>query len=290
MQPLAGHHEMDALRRAHADLAAAGEILHLVGPDAGRVQELAPAHDEGLARLEADRARADDAFALAQQADHAHAGGERGPVERRRAREREGVTRVVDLRVPVEEAADQRVAPKARCELEAGAPGEVAVARQAAEGLAAAARGEGVVERDAGSDVGALHHPVTERVEEAHRAHEVGAQAAEEQRALRERLAHQAEVPLLQVAEPAVDQLARAARSARREVALLDQRDREASRRRIHGAARAGDAASDDDDVEDLLGHPGEGGAARVGAEAGAVHGWSGNIAPRGQGAMLPSR
>ena len=54
-----------------------------------------------------------------------------------------------------------------------------------------------------------------------------------QQRLLGECLAHQREVELLEVAEPAVDQLAGATRRPRREVALLDQRHRETACGRV---------------------------------------------------------
>ena len=70
------------------------------------------------------------------------------------------------------------------------------------------------------------------------------------QLALEQRLADQHEVELLQVAEPAVHQLARAARRARREIRALEQRDAEPARGGIERDARAGDAAPDHGQIE----------------------------------------
>ena len=68
-----------------------------------------------------------------------------------------------------------------------------------------------------------------------------------------ERLAHQPEFQLLEVAQPAVEHLRRAARGAGSEVARLDQGDLEPARGGIQGAPGAHHAAADDHDVE-LLG------------------------------------
>jgi hypothetical protein len=64
---------------------------------------------------------------------------------------------------------------------------------------------------------------------------------------------HQPEVEVLQVAQAAVDELARAARGAGRVVGTLQQRDAVAARRGVERDAGAGDAAADDDDVELVL-------------------------------------
>ena len=102
---------------------------------------------------------------------------------------------------------------------------------------------------------------------ESHAQHPVGALAAErgdherqrlhevrgelhEQRALEQRLAHQPEVEVLEVAKAAMDQLRRAARGAGGEVRLLHERHAVAARRGVQGDPRAGDAAAHHDEVE----------------------------------------
>ena len=72
--------------------------------------------------------------------------------------------------------------------------------------------------------------------------------------ALERGLAHEVDLAALEVAEPAVDQLRRAARGPRREVGGLEQRDREPALGRVAGQAGAGDATADDDEVEALAG------------------------------------
>ena len=80
-----------------------------------------------------------------------------------------------------------------------------------------------VVEQQPGADVRPLPPAVGQRVEERHRAHQVRRQPGEQQAALLQRLADQAEVEHLEVAQAAVDQLAAAAAGAAGQVALLQQ-------------------------------------------------------------------
>ena len=87
------------------------------------------------------------------------------------------------------------------------------------------------------------------------RAHEVRGERGVDL-ALEQRLADEAEVEVLQVAQAAVDELARARRGAGGVVGLLDQRDRVAARGGVERDAGAGDAAADDEHVE-LLGGQG---------------------------------
>ncbi len=74
------------------------------------------------------------------------------------------------------------------------------------------------------------------------------------QLALEQRLADQAEVEVLQVAQAAVDHLRGAARGAFGVVAALQQRHRVPARGRVERDPGAGDAAADDDDLEVLAG------------------------------------
>jgi len=71
--------------------------------------------------------------------------------------------------------------------------------------------------------------------------------------ALPQRLQHQRDVALLQVAHTAVNQLGAAARSALGEVVGLEQRGAVAATGRVDGAAEARRAAADHEDLE-LLG------------------------------------
>ena len=80
--------------------------------------------------------------------------------------------------------------------------------------------------------------------------------------ALGQGLAHEAELLLLEVANPAVHELRRARRRPDGEVAPLDQGGAQAPGGGVERAARAGDPAADDDDVEVLGGEPVERGGA----------------------------
>jgi hypothetical protein len=68
--------------------------------------------------------------------------------------------------------------------------------------------------------------------------------------ALLQRLTHEAELVVLEIAQAAVDQLGRGRRGAGREVILLAEIDRIAASRRFAGDAAAVDAAADDRDVD----------------------------------------
>ena len=74
--------------------------------------------------------------------------------------------------------------------------------------------------------------------------------------ALTQRLPHQPEVVVLEVAQAAVDQLGTRGRSVRREVVLLAEQHIEATACSIPGDARAVDAAADDEQVEYWWRHP----------------------------------
>ena len=80
---------------------------------------------------------------------------------------------------------------------------------------------------------------VLQRVDERHRLDQVRGELLDEQPAFLQRLGDQPEVEHLQVAQAAVDQLARAARRAGGEVAGLDQPDGQAAGRGVERGARA---------------------------------------------------
>src|SRR5512132_1029898 len=114
----------------------------------------------------------------------------------------------------------------------------------------AAACAHDVVHADSQTSVAAVDHGPGERVEEWYRLGEVRSQLVQGQRALLEGFEDQGEVELLQIAEPAVEELAGPARGARGEVAGFDQADAQAAGDRIQCAAAARDAGADHEDVE----------------------------------------
>ena len=180
--------------------------LGLVGPDAGRVDDLLGEDLEVLVGLEVVRLHADDALADLDEALDLDAARDVGAVEAGGAGEVGDVAGVVDLRVPVGETAGEGIGMQRRGRAQQLALGEVAVMRHA--GRAQPGVAEQVVERHAGADVEALEHRLRQRVEEAHRLHQVRRDALQQQAALDERLAHQPEVELLEVADAAVHELA----------------------------------------------------------------------------------
>ena len=70
--------------------------------------------------------------------------------------------------------------------------------------------------------------------------------------ALVERLADEADVELLEVPQPAVDEPARSRGRADRDVVLLDERGTEPAAGRVEEGAAADDPAADDEDVPGL--------------------------------------
>src|SRR5436309_2949540 len=79
------------------------------------------------------------------------------------------------------------------------------------------------------------------------------------QRALEQRLAHEPQVEVLEVAEAAVHELGGAAGGARRVVVALDERDAIPARGGVERDPGAGDPPSDDHEVELLRLQRGEG-------------------------------
>ena len=75
--------------------------------------------------------------------------------------------------------------------------------------------------------------------------------------ALDQGFAHELELKLLEIAQPAMDQLGRGRGGGRRVVALLGEHDFQPAARGVAGDGRAMDAAADDEKIEALRGHVG---------------------------------
>ena len=257
--------EVHALRCAHLELAAlADHVLHVVRPHAGGVDDHPRPDVQLAAAVLVANSDTGHMLALAQKAHHRRVGRHGGAKLRGRARHGQGVTGVINLRVVILDRADERIRPQRRRELQRRTLGQVAMARQPVVAT------ERVVEHHPRADVGALP-ALAQGEQEGDGDHEVGSERVEEQRALAQRLADEPEVALLEVAQPAVDELARATRRARGEVARLHERDRQAAGHRVERAAGARRAGADDDDVEDLAGRSLKGGAALVGTESAGI-------------------
>ena len=178
-------------------------------------------------------------------------GGAGGAVGRRRLGERHREAGVVDLGVEIADPAGHGVLAQRGHGTQAAGARQVPVAwHRRVE------PGEPVVEQEARAHERTVPGSALEREQQRHGVDEVRRELLREQPALMERLAHEADVELLEVAQPSVDELARPARRAGGEVALLDQRHGEAAAGRIQGGATPRHAAADHEDVEFLCGQP----------------------------------
>ena len=111
---------------------------------------------------------------------------------------------------------------------------------------------ESVVEKEARAHVEALPGPVLEREQEGRGMNQMRRDLLDQEPPLVQRLANQFDVEALEVAQPAVDQLARTARGSRSEVALFDKSHRQAAAGGVEGGATACHTAADDEHVEAL--------------------------------------
>ena len=202
--------------------------------------------------------------------DHA-AGGDRRPGHGQR------VARVVLHPVVVDEAAAKTLGPQGRGKVE-----RVGL-RQPAVPAAVVTRTEDVVQGQPG---------VVERLRRERDAVDREQQRLDpdevwrerqQARPLGERLAHEPEPELLEVAQTAVDEPRRARRRPGRDVVLLDERRAHPARDRVEQRTRPDDPATDDDDVPGLGGERSEvdGPADSSGGVAGAGVVTGGSIMPR---------
>ena len=146
--------------------------------------------------------------------------------------------------------------------------------------------GERVVRGDAGAVVGPVPDPrrpaeARQRHQDRHRPHQVRGDPAGEQPALGQRLVHQMQLELLQIAQAAVDQLAGPAGRAGGQVTGLDQGHAQAAGGGVQGRAGAGHPAADDEHVELLVTQPPQvGDATDRGQPAGRIPGDGGITHP----------
>ena len=179
---------------------------------------------------------------------------------------------------------DQRIGPQRR------GRGQRRALRQVPAPAAGAGPAHRVVQEQAGPHVRPFPDPVREREQERHRPHEVRREPGQQQPPLSQRLAHESEVQHLEVAQAAVDQLARAAGGARGQVARLDERHRKPAGGGVEGDAHAGDPASDHEHVELLAAHPRERRRPEAGSSAPSRHAvaWPMHVDGNGLAPPLP--
>jgi hypothetical protein len=240
------HYQVHAL--GHPHLVAGphpARRVHQVRPDPRAHDHPGGAHVEGPPALLVPDDRAGHPGAVTQQRHGASARQHVRAVARGRPRHRHRVPRVVHLGVVVHHRAGEPLGPQRGSPAQRSPRGQVPVVRDGP--LNALHR---VIQHEPGPDVRPLDDLLVQRVEERHRPHQVRRQPADQQVTLPQGLLDELEVALLQVAEPAVDQLRRSRGRARRQVAGLDQTDPQAPRSGIERGARPGDPPADDQHVE----------------------------------------
>ena len=148
---------------------------------------------------------------------------------------------VVELAVVVDHSAAQAFGPDRR------QPRQRLVPREDLRGSEPVLAGQDVVDLQAQPVEGRLP-PVVAGHDERQVADQVRS-ILSKQPALLERLHHQRDVALLEVAHAAVHELGAPARGALAEVVLFEEHDVVSAARGIHGDADTGGTAADDDDV-----------------------------------------
>lgn len=244
-----------------------GEV---VSPHASRVDDRACPHAQLLAG-----AVVDPRLAVGGP-EHPRARHNVGAVAGSRASERDDRSRVVlDRAVPVHEPAAQPALAQTGRQQPCGPGIDAARAGEHARGEPA----------QGAQHVGEADPDLRERVldpaadaavaelwdEERARLHEVRRDPAQQRFAFDRGLPREGDVALREVAQPAVDELRAVAARAAREIARLDECDRQAAGNGVERDAGAGDAAADDEHVDLVFGDVGE----RTGAARSVQVSWS---------------
>src|SRR3954470_5046055 len=108
---------MDPFGRTDFELPArVRKTLHVIGPDAGRVDDDAHSHMSVLARLGVAQLGADDPAALASEADDLGGRAHGRAVRRCGAHQRQRVPRIIGLRVVVADTAYESTTFQRWCE------------------------------------------------------------------------------------------------------------------------------------------------------------------------------
>ena len=247
-----GDREVHPLGRPHrVGVGALVEGADPVGPDAGGVDD-GVGRDGELVTVGGDGDPVDVAGGALGEAGHRDpVGHHRAVVQRCGAADGDNETGVVGGGVEVEVAADQVLGGQRRHVLERLGLGDplVELADLEPAGDVVAPHGGAEQAGDLGGDHAALAEHGQEKGEELHEVRRIG----EEALTLGEGFVDELDVALLQVTEPAVNELGRLGRRARGEVVAFDERHLETTRRGIERDAGAGDATADDNEVEGLV-------------------------------------
>ena len=238
------HDDVAALDEAHRDRGISPQDLlrHQCDPGTGGIDEDAGGHDLAAAAAGFERQPPDQPVAIG--ASKPRAGADERTALGGIDRVEHGEARIVDPAIGIFEAelvpAFERHGDFAVGEVEDLGAGE---------DLAPA---EPVVEEQAGAQLPGRAQRVVMRQHEAQRPDQVRG-VAQQHLALGERLVHEPQRALLEVAQAAVDQLGRGRGSRRGEIVLLEQQHPDAPPGRVTGDPRPVDAAADDGEVE--IGH-----------------------------------
>jgi len=241
MHPLAGLHQ-----RRRFGLQALAQLVH---PDPGGVDDAARLQLQPLAPVAVERLNLQQAATLnigagvgvRLDALQLHAIEQQRPSRLGAARHSQRQPRVLELGVPVLDAAAQaqRLHPRQR--------GLGLLAPQPPGGPKARAAGQPIVELEP--------DPIKRRLPRLVAGHHEGQRLRQMRRnleyclALGQRLAHQGQVALRQIAHPAVQQLGGTRRGAAGEVVRLQQRHPPAALRRLQRHAQTGGTAADDEQI-----------------------------------------
>ncbi len=239
---------MNTFRRLHLYPGGADSSLDLRGPDTRREND-APGSDlNSLVVLGVTHPR--DVLVRGRCLEHVELRPrrDRGALCSRRAGHGQRVACVVDLYVPVDDPSTETRAIQVGKTFERTRPREMTMAGQPIS----RARREKVVEGHARAEVGPVEDRSTERKQKRNRPGQMRAKLLDQQTPLAERLGHQAEPELLQVAQAAVRETARAARGAAGEVVLLDEPDGQPTRCRIERTPGSDDPSAGHEDVENV--------------------------------------
>ncbi len=242
--PRSRHDQVSAPARQEPGRPARQRRRRVGSPDTGGVHDRPCPDLVLLARQAVTDACPDDSPAVLDQRFRARARHDRGSVLTSRPGDRQGVARVVLDAVVEHQAAPQPFATHRGRVLEHLADRQVAVP------AAVPPCAEHVVQGHPGLIEDTRHdRQAEEREQQRLDRHEVGCEV-EDSRALRQRLADQAEAVLLEIAQPAVDQPRRPRRRPDGDVVALHQPHPQAARGRVQGGTGAHDPAADDEHVE----------------------------------------
>ena len=247
---------MDSLAGEHLQSpGAAREVLGLFGPHTGGVDDPVSLDGQLVAGLQVDGLNsASPAASVLEDLGDPNAAGSGSPVLDGGTNQRDHEAGVVDTGVVELDGADEGVLLDLGETPHGPGLGEVPLDRHGLAAFGSDAR-EGVVHADANRGVGALDDGGLQRPQEGLRLDEVRGDRGQQPATFPEGLGHQLEIEVVKVAKPAVHQPGRTRRRSGGPVLALDDGGAQAAGRGVESDPCAGDAATNDEDIEFLGGH-----------------------------------